>query len=71
MVYLVRAAHYDRIKVGYWTSTVKRLRSRYATPYGFDLRILWYDTPRPRRLEKEFMERFADHRITGELFDVT
>lgn len=69
VVYLVRAARYDRVKAGYWTSSLARLRSRYATAYGFDLTMFWYPTLHPRRLEKMFMDDFAERRVSAELFD--
>jgi hypothetical protein len=69
VVYLVRAANYDRVKVGYWTSTVKKLRSRYGTSYGFDFDLWYYPTPEPRKLEMAFKTAFVAHHVSAELYE--
>ena len=69
VVYLARARGYDRIKVGYWTSTLEQLRSRYATPYGPDFDLLCFPTPSSLGLERRFKARFVQLHVCGELYD--
>jgi hypothetical protein len=59
----------NHCKVGYWTSTVKKLRSRYGTSYGFDFDLWYYPTPEPRKLEMAFKTAFVAHHVSAELYE--
>jgi hypothetical protein len=39
-VYIVIAVGFERIKIGFWNSTIPLLKNRYITPYGSDLKLL-------------------------------
>ena len=67
-VYITDAVDHNRVKIGYWTSSFKRLFDRYRTTLGSDLKIHMYRCEHPQLLEKVVHTHFFDHRITGELF---
>jgi hypothetical protein len=68
--YIARTPGYDRVKVGYWTSDVTRLRSRYVTSYGKDMTLETFYTSDPFGVEKRFKRSFVHHNISCELYDI-
>jgi hypothetical protein len=70
-VYIVHAKEEEkRCKIGYWTSTLKSLRSRYATSYGGDLKLYSYDSLHPILSETAFKLRYQDYHIINEIYHI-
>lgn len=70
-VYIVKAKEFNRVKVGYWTSSMQKLRMRYVTCYGNDLSIDTYTTKCPMILEKVFKHNFKEFCVCCELFTLS
>ncbi len=67
-VYLIDPKVTPYVKIGYWSGTVKSLRSRYRTCYGdFDMTV--FETRTPREVESILLTRFVAMKYRGELFD--
>jgi hypothetical protein len=69
-VYIVEAQTFGRIKIGYWNSDKRSLRTRYVTPYGSDVVIHTFETSHPIVVEKVFKEEMKERNINLELYDV-
>jgi hypothetical protein len=67
-VYCITSHLVNSVKIGYWTSNLKSLRSRYITYYGSDLEMFYVETTNACQLEKECHIYFDDCRIDDELF---
>jgi len=67
-VYIVGSCDYKRVKVGYWRSTISKLRARYITCYGNDLFLETFETQCPEMLEKVFQSKFLEHCVCCELY---
>lgn len=67
-VYIVKVVDWNRVKIGYWSSSLKRLRNRYITNYGSDLTLYIYETRNHQLLEKYFKYTFKTCVIKCELY---
>lgn len=70
LVYLVTSNVLSAVKIGSWKSTGRSLRSRYATSYGQNVNIDSVFCGDCRAAEVEIHRAFAEHRLSGELFDL-
>jgi hypothetical protein len=70
--YIVHSANeIERCKIGYWSSTLKSLRARYATSYGGDLKLYTFETIHPILSETAFKLRYQHYNIINELYNIT
>ena len=67
-VYLITCPDFERVKVGFWTSTLEKLINRYQTTLGKDLELYLYETPWFSFIEGIFMDHFKAYNIHCELF---
>jgi len=69
LTYTVTSRLLDAIKIGYWTSSIESLRSRYITAYGNDITLHCVTSRNARELESKTHTHFNKYRITNELFE--
>ncbi len=69
-VYIVGSIDFKRVKVGYWKSTISKLRGRYVTCYGNDLILDVFPTSHPEQLEKAFQYKFVDYCVCCEMYKI-
>lgn len=70
-IYIIKHPGMSFVKVGYWRSTLKRLRSRYRTPYGSNFTMFHVKLcGNIREHEKEFANKFKKYNMDSELYDV-
>lgn len=67
-VYLVTFPGSSRIKIGMWTSELRRLFSRYATVYGNDLQLDYWQCKDVRSVEQKVHREMQNFHLSGELF---
>lgn len=67
-VYCITSEILNAIKIGFYRSTIKSLKSRYTTCYGSQLIVHAIMTDDCIQLESEIHERFAKYCIINELF---
>lgn len=67
--YCITSPVLNAIKIGYWTSTLQKLRCRYITPYGRNLQIIYVESNDAYYLEQLCHRRFKKFNITNELFE--
>jgi len=68
MLYVVTSPFQAFFKLGYWTGTEEKLRSRYATYYGPQLELHTWACTQCRACEAFLLQEFAAHGMGGELF---
>lgn len=68
MNYIISIPDWNRVKIGYWTSDLPSLRSRYVTPYGNDYELFTVECAFPPLLERYFKRAFSQYRICNELY---
>jgi hypothetical protein len=68
IVYCVSSPLLEAAKIGYWTGSIPGFMSRYITPYGKNLQLFYVFSDDAKQLETKIHEKFADQRITNELF---
>ena len=56
--YIVTSSTGNICKAGYWTGTIKSLRSRYVSYYGSDLEINYVNSKYPHVVERKFKTAF-------------
>jgi len=68
VVYIISHHKLDFVKIGYWTSDIDSLRSRYIVYYGSDINIYYEYFDKPGQVEKEIHTYFREYNKEGELF---
>ena len=68
-VYCVSSTLLNGIKIGYWTSCLESLKTRYATYYGKNSTINHFKTYLPSVVESQFKNTFKKYNITNEIYD--
>jgi len=68
MLYVVTSPLLPFFKLGYWTGTEEKLRSRFATYYGPQLELHTWPCTQCRACEAVLLQEFAAHSMGGELF---
>jgi hypothetical protein len=70
-VYIVHANEDEkRCKIGYWTSSLKLLHSRYSTYYGSDLKLYSFATLYPILAETLFKLTYQCYHIINEIYNI-
>ncbi len=68
-VYIVTSDLLKCVKIGYWRSSKKALKSRYKHTYGDELELLTITVDDCIDVEKMFKKKFTEYRISGELYE--
>ena len=70
LIYGVTAPHNNLLKIGYWATSLKALRARYATYYGPEAEFIIFSCERSqgRIVEKAIHERMSEFLYHSELF---
>lgn len=66
--YIVVIHGWNSVKIGYWSSTIRKLHARYQTCYGKSFKLITFAHDHHMLLEKLFKVHFKEHQISGELY---
>jgi hypothetical protein len=67
IVYVITSILINGAKIGFWSGTIKALKSRYFTYYGI-VDLFFVYTKVPRILEKNIHDHFSEYKLSGEIF---
>lgn len=67
--YCITSPMINAVKIGFWTSTLESLKSRYVTYFGNDVDIFSVRTADAYKLEQKCHMHFIEKKICNELFD--
>lgn len=68
VIYIVTSPIIDAVKIGYWTSEIPSLISRYKMILGSDLQIHYKRVENARISETNILSYFQSYNLSGELF---